>query len=194
MNKSILVGLLALASNLYAEGDNSSIYEEAILPSFAESNYYQSPQVSVDFELDIMLDSNRFGAELKFAQEIGSYFSVVESLAYYSADTVVIDNDKQFLAGAGALFTPFKRRLVSPFVQIDLGYLGWVTDDVKWTGSPFAGHRAGIKLNLTKYFGLLVQRRDMYLTREAPETLQGRVVESKQVVINDVSFVYHVTI
>ena len=61
-------------------------------------------------------------------------------------------------------------------------------------GLTFAGHRAGIKLNLTKYFGLLVQRRDMYLTREAPETLQGRVVESKQVVINDVSFVYHVTI
>ena len=79
MNKSILAGLFATASNLYAEGDNSSIYEEAILPSFAESNYYQSPQVSVDFELDIMLDSNRFGAELKFAQEIGSYFSVVES-------------------------------------------------------------------------------------------------------------------
>lgn len=194
MNKTILAGLLLLNTNLYAEQEASSIYEEAILPSFAESNYYQAPQLSVDFELDIMMDSSRFGAELKFSQAFGSYFSVVESASYYSSDTAVVDFDKQYIAGAGALFTPLKGRLVSPFVQIDLGYLGWVSDNEKWTGSPFAGHRAGVKLNLTKYFGLLVQRRDMYLTREAPEMLQGKLLEAKRVSINDVSFVYHVTI
>ena len=194
MNKLILAGLLLLNTNLYAEEDNSSIYEEAILPSFAESNYYQAPQVSVDFELDIMLDSSRFGAELKFSQAFGSYFSIAESVSYYSADTAVIDYDKQYIAGAGALFTPLKGRLVSPFVQIDLGYLGWISDKLNWTGSPFAGHRAGVKLNLTKYFGLLVQKRDMYLTREAPDTLQGKLLEGKRVGVNDVSFVYHITI
>ena len=148
MNMKILAGLLLFNTNVYAEEDNSSIYEEAILPSFAESNYYQTPQVSIDFELDIMLDSSRFGAELKFSQAFGSYFSIVESASYYSADTAVIDYDKQYIAGAGAVY-PFKRTLGFTFFQIDLGYLGWVSEQSNGQAHHLQVIEPGLKLNLT---------------------------------------------
>ena len=172
MNMKILAGLLLLNTNVYAEQDNSSIYEEAILPSFAESSYYQAPQVSIDFELDIMMDSSRFGAELKFSQAIGSYFSVTESVSYYSADTAVIDNDKQYIAGAGALFTPLKERLLSPFLQFDLGYLGWVSEQSKWTTRHCRpSSRCEAKSN--KIFWPTRAKMRHIFTRDAPDMLQG---------------------
>ena len=195
MKHIILTSLLLCSQSvLAADGSNSAIYEEAILPSFAETESYQSPEFSVDFELDIMVDSQRFGAELKFAQALGTYFSIVESATYYRADTAQLDYDEQFIVGGGALFTPLKNRLISPFAQIDLGYLGWIEDTIDWTGSPFAGHRIGLRVNLTSHFGLLVQKRDLYLTRESPVLLHGKVVEGKKVSVNDVSFMYHITI
>ena len=193
MRKSIL-GLLLISSPCFAQGTNSAIYEEAILPSFAETEYYQNPNFSVDFELDLMMDSTRFGAELKFAQQIGAFFSVVESATYYKSDTAEVDLDQQYILGAGALFTPFKSRLISPFIQIDAGYLGWVEENPSWTGSTFAGHRLGLKVNMTPHFGLLVQKRDIYMSQKSPIFLHRKIVEGKKVSINDVSFIYHISI